>query len=70
MGAGRGRWFAFLSALGVKRSFFVPYRHAAGIDAPSGCPALEPLFEAARPRFEAGLDSIARHMPTLRGFGA
>lgn len=69
MGAGRGRWFAFLSALGVKRGFFVPYRHAAQIDAPSGYPALEPLFEAARPRFETGLDSIARHLPALRGFG-
>lgn len=70
MGAGRGRLFAFLSALGVKRGFFVPYRHAADIRAPSGYPALEPIFAAARPRFEAGLDTIARHLSTLRGFGA
>ncbi|MFM7347342.1 MAG: class I SAM-dependent methyltransferase [Tagaea sp.] len=70
MGASRGRWFAVLSALGVKRGFFIPYRHAHQVATPSGYPALEPIFAAARPRFEDGLASIARHLPVLRGFGA
>jgi predicted O-methyltransferase YrrM len=70
MGAGRGRLFAFLSALGVKRGFFIPYRHAAGVAAPAGYPALVPIFADAERRFEAGLDAIARHLPALRGFGA
>jgi predicted O-methyltransferase YrrM len=70
MGAGRGRLFAFLSALGVKRGFFVPYRHAARVTAPAGYPALAPIFAAAERRFEAGLDAIARHLPVLRGLGA
>lgn len=66
----RGHWFAALSALGVKRGFFIPYRHAHQVAGPSGYPALDPIFADARPRFEQGLDAIARHLPVLRGLGA
>lgn len=69
-GEARGRIFALLTALGVKRGFFAPYRHAAAVRAPDSYPALAPVFAAARSRFEAGLDGIARHLPALRALGA
>jgi predicted O-methyltransferase YrrM len=42
---------------GPTRGFFIPYRYAASV-LPQDYPALMPLFDAARPRFEAVLDQI------------
>jgi len=41
-----------------KRGFFLPYRYAASVQAPSAYPALEPLFEDATTAFAAVLGDI------------
>lgn len=50
---------------GLKRGFFIPCRHAAAV-VPQGYPALEPLFEAAEPRFLDLLAAIDAHAEDLR----
>lgn len=47
------------TVLGLRRrGFFLPYRYAAGVEAPTGYPALEPLFRDAAPAFSALLREI------------
>lgn len=53
--------FGLSTLLGFKRlGFFIPYRYAQGVEA-EGYPALRPVFEAARPRFDAVLADIESH---------
>ncbi len=50
--------FGLSTLLGIKPlGFFIPYRYAESVK-PAGYPALRPLFEAARPRFEGILHAI------------
>ena len=41
-----------------KRGFFLPYRYADSVQAPTRYPALEPLFKEAEPTFNRLLDEI------------
>ncbi len=53
--------FGLSTLFGFKRlGFFIPYRYADSVEA-EGYPTLRPLFEAARPRFDALLESIESH---------
>jgi len=57
--------FGLSTLLGLKRlGFFIPYRYAQSVEA-ADYPALRPLFEAARPKFDAVLDGIESHAPDL-----
>jgi len=57
--------FGLSTLLGVKRlGFFIPYRYAPSVAA-ADYPALRPLFEEARPRFEAVLESIETYADDL-----
>jgi hypothetical protein len=50
--------FGLSTLLGLKRlGFFIPYRYASSVET-ADYPALRPLFEAARPRFDALLGAI------------
>ncbi|TDR90033.1 class I SAM-dependent methyltransferase [Enterovirga rhinocerotis] len=49
---------------GTPLGFFIPYRHAASAQ-PAGYPALDALFEAASPAFEAVLAAIETHAGDL-----
>jgi hypothetical protein len=49
-GASRRLRLGLATLAGLKRGFFIPYRHAASVD-PQGYPALEPVFAAALPEF-------------------
>lgn len=61
----RSLGFGLSTVLGLApRGFFLPYRYAASA-APGSYPALEPLFEAAEPRFRAVMDGIAAFAPDL-----
>jgi predicted O-methyltransferase YrrM len=58
--------FGLATLLGIKPlGFFIPYRYAGSIE-PLGYPALEPLFEAALPRFSEVLESIESHAADLQ----
>ena len=58
--------FGLPTLLGLRaRGFFIPYRYADSVEA-AGYPALRPLFQAARPCFEAVLDAIDDHAGDLR----
>lgn len=70
MGAGRGRWFQFLTALGVKRGFFVPYRHADDVATPPVYKGLEKNFADASAQFAAWAARIDAYRAQLQGFGA
>ncbi|MHB2165848.1 class I SAM-dependent methyltransferase [Alsobacter sp. R-9] len=59
--------FATLSGI-AERGFFIPYRYA-GTVRPGSYPAIEPLFDTARPRFAAMLADIETHAETLAKFG-
>jgi predicted O-methyltransferase YrrM len=66
----RARWrrlhFGLATVLGLKpRGFFIPYRYADGVTA-QDYPALQPLFEAAEPRFAEVLEAIAHLAEDLR----
>ncbi|KAA2238136.1 class I SAM-dependent methyltransferase [Salinarimonas soli] len=57
--------FGLATVLGVaRRGFFIPYRHAAGVD-PIAYPALAPLFERAQARFTGLLGEIDALAPDL-----
>jgi hypothetical protein len=56
-GASRRLRLGLATLAGAKRGFFIPYRHAASVE-PEAYPALEPLFEAAVPRFLDVLGAI------------
>ena len=56
-GASRRLRLGLATLAGLKRGFFIPYRHAASAD-PQGYPALEPVFEAALPEFLDVLGAI------------
>jgi predicted O-methyltransferase YrrM len=57
--------FGLATLTGVaRRGFFIPYRYAATVR-PAGYPALEPVFEAARPAMEEVLDAIDACAPEL-----
>lgn len=48
--------------------FFIPYRYAGDVAAPSNYAALEPLFAEALPRFRHWLAELARQRDTLFAF--
>jgi hypothetical protein len=56
-GASRRLRLGLATLAGAKRGFVIPYRHAASVE-PEAYPALEPLFEAAVPRFLDVLGAI------------
>ncbi len=58
MGAGRGQWLGFLTALGVKRGFFVPYRHAAEVAPPPVYKGLERNFADALAQERAAFQEL------------
>lgn len=58
--------FGLSTLLGLKRlGFFIPYRYAESVE-PQDYPALNPVFEAARPRFAEILEGIESHAADLR----
>jgi len=58
--------FGASTLLGARRlGFFIPYRYAESVE-PLDYPALEPLFEAAQPRFSVVLDAIESQADDLR----
>jgi predicted O-methyltransferase YrrM len=58
--------FGLATLLGIKPlGFFIPYRYASSVE-PLGYPALQPLFEAAQPRFADVLESIESHAAGLK----
>jgi hypothetical protein len=62
-------WFGLSTLLGRPRGFFVPYRHAEGVEAPGAYAELANLFAASHAAFDLGLAGIARHRETLLAFG-
>jgi hypothetical protein len=55
--------------LGVKKQgFFIPYRHAEGVARPTGYPALEPVFTAARPSMRTILHKAQHYRDALLAF--
>jgi len=63
------RWALGLATLaGTGRGYFIPYRYAGLSPPPGSYPALEPLFRAAEPEFEARLGEAQRYRDVLRGF--
>jgi hypothetical protein len=56
-GASRRLRLGLATLAGLKRGFFIPYRHAASVDSP-GYPAVEPVFTAALPEFLDVLGAI------------
>jgi hypothetical protein len=63
-GASRRLRLGLATLLGVKRGFFIPYRHAASVE-PQGYPALEPLFAGALPRFLDVLGAVEAYAHDL-----
>jgi len=58
--------FGLSTLLGLRPlGFFIPYRYA-GSATPLDYPALRPLFEASRPRFQQVLDAVEGHAEDLR----
>ncbi len=51
-----------------KQGFFLPYRYAEGVKAPSAYPAVEAVFDRCRDRFQAVLDDIEACADVLEGF--
>ena len=57
--ARRRAWMGMQTVLGWRpQGFFAPYRYADQVEAPTGYPELEPVFDAARPAMAAVLDDI------------
>lgn len=54
----------------ARKGWFIPYRHAPAVPPRPGAPyaALERVFAAARPDFEAAIAAMEAHWPALRGF--
>lgn len=52
------------------RGWFLPHRYAAGLAAPAGYPALEPIFRAAEPAFRAHLALLAGHAADFAAIAA
>lgn len=48
--------------------FFIPYRYAPDVAAPSSYAALAPFFVRAEPEFRAWIDAAAAHLDRLLGF--
>jgi hypothetical protein len=69
----RGMMMGLATVSGLaKRGFFIPYRYAADVRPPSGepaYPALQSLFNAAKPSFCEVLDAIDAIGPALEEIG-
>lgn len=70
MSGGWRRFWMGLATVGglARRGFFIPYRHADGVRAPAGYPALDRRFEAAEPAFLdllAEMDALAPDLTAL-----
>ena len=53
----------------ARQGWFIPYRYAATVSEPKGYPALEPVFDAARPRFTDFLGRIEMYADALAAIG-
>lgn len=53
----------------ARQGWFIPYRYAATVTEPDGYPALEPVFENARPDFLRFLDRIDSYTDALLAIG-
>jgi len=65
----RTAWMAASAAMGRAKGFTIPYRYAEPVAPPASYPAIEALFKAAEPEFEALLDAVATHLDRLMAFG-
>jgi hypothetical protein len=65
----RAVWMAAAAAMGRARGFTIPYRYADAVAPPASYPAIEAIFRAAEPEFEALLDAVAAHLDRLASFG-
>ena len=57
------------AAMGRAKGFTIPYRYADAVAPPASYPAIEAVFKAAEPEFEAVLDALAPHLDRLMSFG-
>ncbi|MDX5360444.1 MAG: class I SAM-dependent methyltransferase [Alphaproteobacteria bacterium] len=64
--------FGLATLAGRPRGFFIPYRYAAGADAPGrdAYPEIGALFEAARPRLAACLAALEAHAEAFARIGS
>ena len=53
----------------ARQGWFTPYRYAHTVTDPRGYPALEPFFEAGRPRFSEFLERIETFADALKSIG-
>jgi hypothetical protein len=65
----RTAWMAASAAMGRAKGFTIPYRYADAVAPPASYPAIEAVFKAAEPEFEAVLDAVAPHLDRLMSFG-
>jgi hypothetical protein len=61
----RTAWMAASAAMGRAKGFTIPYRYADAVAPPASYPAIEAVFKAAEPEFEAVLDAVAPHLDRL-----
>jgi hypothetical protein len=66
----RTAWMTLSAAAGRAKGFTIPYRYADAVTPPTSYPAIEAMFKAAEPEFEAVLDAVAQHLDQFASFGA